>query len=127
MSLSTCDHALSVTCPEVHVVPKPRVDPLYQRKDWRRVVKFWQSRQGLACARCGGAIRMTGQRGPDSLDVGHIIGKHEARQMGWSDDQINRLSNTQPEHSRCGRRAGAEYGNEARGRALPTPVASRDW
>ena len=106
---------------------KPRVDPLYRTRTWRRVVAYWQSRPGLTCARCGGPIRMSGQRGPDSLDVGHIVGKHEARAMGWTDDQINHLSNTQAEHSRCGRRAGALYGNQVRGRALPEPLTSRAW
>lgn len=104
-------------------------DSIYKRRDWKKAVRYWQARlsTGLACARCGGPIQRGGERGPASLDVGHIIGKHEARQMGWTEAQINAVSNTQPEHQLCSRRHGARYGNAVRGRALPEPVTSQAW
>jgi hypothetical protein len=68
---------------------------------------------------------------PYSLVIGHIVGRHEAKLMGWTDAQINAISNTQPEHARCSDQSGARYGNNLRRLvALPTDKdldESRDW
>ena len=110
---------------------KPRVDPLYQRKDWRKVVAFWQARQGLECQAptclCPHGRLIVDAEGPWRLECGHIVAKHMARQLGWSDEQINHLSNSRPEHSRCNRSAGSHYGNAVRDRSLPEPLTSRQW
>ena len=106
-------------------------DPLLKRADWKRAVAYWRGKRGtLHCARCGGPIdRASKTRGPDSLDVGHIVSRHEARALGWRDDQINALSNTQPEHARCGRSHGGRLGNQVRWQDRPrrAPLTSESW
>lgn len=89
---------------------------------WVRVVRPYWVRRALPCARCGLDIDYVSGRyypgtrkvNPYSLVVGHIVGRHEAKLMGWSDAQINALSNTQPEHARCSDQSGAQYGNRLR-------------
>lgn len=104
-------------------------DPLLKGADWETIKAFWRQPQNhRPCARCGGPIRYTGPRGWDSLDVGHIVGRDEARRLGWTREQINHLSNTQPEHARCGRSAGATYGNEQRwSRSRLMPIEHDEW
>jgi hypothetical protein len=104
----------------------------YHDPTWATAVRHWKrlllTRRRLACARCGGTIRVLAGRGPDSLDVGHIIAVAHALQLGWSAAEMNALTNTQPEHQRCNRRAGAELGNKMRARARPAgPVTTREW
>jgi hypothetical protein len=73
----------------------PTGDPLLKRADWRAAIAYWRA-SSAPCARCGGHIdRRSKTRGPDSLDVGHVVSRYEARRMGWTDEQINSLSNTQ--------------------------------
>jgi hypothetical protein len=107
----------------------PTGDPLLKGAVWRARCAYWRASKA-PCARCGGYIdRSRGARGPWSLDVGHIVERDQARALGWTDAQINALSNTQPEHQHCSRSAGATYGNRrrGRGRALPTPVEADEW
>jgi hypothetical protein len=110
---------------------KSRVDPIYKRRDWREVNTFWRSRNNLECQAptclCPHGRPIVDSEGPWRLECGHIVAKHMARQLGWSDAQINHLSNSRPEHSRCNRSAGTTYGNTVRDRALPVPITSRDW
>ena len=109
---------------------KPQGDPLYAHPTWRFAQRHWRkelSKRRLACARCGRPLRRGMPRGDDSLDVGHITPRHDAVLLGWTVEQINHLSNTQPECQSCNRTHGASYGNEVRGRALPEPVTSRHW
>lgn len=50
--------------------------------------------------------------------------------MGWTVEQANALSNTQPEHTRCSRSAGATDGNRARAGARPAtlaPIERDEW
>ena len=65
--------------------------------------------------------------GPWSLDVGHIVGRDEARALGWTRTQINAIQNTHPEHARCNRAAGATYGNAKRAHNVPVPVEADEW
>jgi hypothetical protein len=98
-------------------------DPLLTTKAWRVDIRQHWIRLGLPCARCGGAIEygapryLAGTRrvNPRSLVVGHIVGRDQAKRMGWTDAQINALSNTQPECARCSDSSGARYGNRKRG------------
>lgn len=111
-------------------------DPLLTTHEWRRVIRRYWLRQRDPCARCGGLIDYEAGRfwpgtkrvNPASLAVGHVIGRDQARRLGWTDEQINALSNTQPEHARCSDRSGARYGNRKRAvirsRRLDT---SRAW
>jgi hypothetical protein len=116
-------------------------DPLLQSPYWINVVRpFWKDpRNQRPCARCRGYIDYAAPRfypgtrkvNPRSLAVGHIIERHKARAMGWSDDQINDISNTQPECARCSDSSGAKYGNALRGlrvvRTRPSLDGSREW
>lgn len=103
----------------------------YQHRTWAVAVRHWRGQQArgrtLACARCGGPIARV--QGTDkSLDVGHITARVIAVQLGWSVEEINAISNTQPEHRGCNRTAGAELGNQLRARARPpVPVTTREW
>lgn len=90
---------------------------LAARAHWRRVATH--------CARCGIQLDKTiGSRSPRAIQTGHIVGRHEARKLGWSDAQINALSNTRPECRTCNLSAGARYGNSVRVRRRRT---SRAW
>lgn len=98
-------------------------DPLLTTREWRVTIRGHWVRLGLPCARCGRAIDydtgryLPGTRrvNPASLVVGHIVGRDVARRIGWTDEQINALENSQPEHARCSDASGARYGNRKRG------------
>jgi hypothetical protein len=108
--------------------PKRRVskgaDPLLLSNHWRVVVRGYWVRNARACARCGRPLDTripryypgTRKVHPGSLVVGHIVGRDQAKLLGWKDEQINAITNTQPEHARCSDRSGAQYGNQKRGR-----------
>lgn len=107
-------------------------DPLLRRADWLAVVGYWRKKRGpLECARCGLVIdRTPGQRHGGSLDVGHIVSRYDARRMGWTDEQINSLSNSQPECQTCNRAHGARLGNANRRKATSpprAPITSEPW
>lgn len=92
-------------------------DPGLKTKEWHKIRAFWLTGGGRTapCARCGGEIdRRRGARGPWSLDVGHIVSRYEARRLGWSEDKIHAQENTQAEHRRCNRAAGAAITNAIR-------------
>mgnify|MGYP002147269449 CR=1 FL=1 len=111
------------------MVKKPSGDPLLKGGDWLKVRAYWLTGAGrhTPCARCGKPIdRTTPERGPWSLDVGHIVDRAVAKDLGWTAAQMNTLSNTQPEHARCGRRAGAHLGARRRWKT-PTNRTSRTW
>jgi hypothetical protein len=110
---------------------------------WTQVIRpYWVARRE-PCRRCGRAIDYTGGRfipgtrrvNPRSLVVGHIVGRDEARRLGWSNAQINALSNTQPECADCSNKSGAIYGNRLRSARLrsvpveqrPALDQSREW
>jgi hypothetical protein len=98
-------------------------DPLLTTYTWRVTIRGHWLQLRLPCARCGRPIDYDGGRylpgtrrvNPASLAVGHIVGRDQAKRMGWTDQQINALSNTQPEHARCSDASGARYGNAKRG------------
>lgn len=116
--------------------PSKGTDQSITSKHWRVTIRGHWQRQRLPCARCNRAIdydaprylpgtRKVNQR---TLVVGHIIGRHEARILGWSDEQINALQNTQPECAKCSNQSGARYGNKLR--AKPSPrirLKLDDW
>jgi hypothetical protein len=101
-----------------------RVDPLLSTYHWRTVVRRHHVNAGKPCARCGGPIDYVSPRffegtrkvNPLTLAVGHIVGRHEAKRLGWTDAQINALSNTQAEHAQCSDRSGAVYLNSLKGK-----------
>lgn len=104
-------------------------DPLLTGSDWAAVKAYWRRERG-PCARCGREIDYdTVPRYWRSLDVGHIVGRDEAKARGWTRAQINAVSNTQPEHQRCSREAGVRAGNaKRRMRSVPRrPVEADEW
>lgn len=101
-------------------------DPLLKGADWDSVKRYWR-RQRLPCARCAHPIDYDGPRGPRSLDVGHVVGRDEARTLGWTRKQINAISNTQPECRTCSRSSGATYGNAKRHAPRPRPLEAGEW
>lgn len=99
------------------------LDPTKVRS-WRALRTYWRHVRG-DCARCGRPIDYDGPRyfyvvigngvrerrqNPWALDVGHIMGKDIDPRLMWAP------CDTQPEHARCNRRAGARYGNRKRAR-----------
>ena len=101
-------------------------DPLLKGKDWEAVKAHWR-RVRWPCAKCGRGIDYDGPAGPRSLDVGHIVGRAEAKRLGWTRAQINHVSNTQAECRTCSRSTGARYGNQLRGQARLSPVEADEW
>jgi hypothetical protein len=100
--------------------PRTGNDPLLTNHHWRKVIRPHWQRLRLPCARCGGPIDYDGARylvvngkhrlNPRYLVVGHKVDRYLARRMGWTDLQINALSNTQPECQTCSNRSGAQLG-----------------
>src|SRR5215212_4935515 len=98
--------------------PRTANDSVLTSHHWRRVVRpYWQRRR-LPCSRCGRAIDYDGPRylitasgkrtmNPRALVVGHKVSRYEARRLGWTETQINALTNTQPECQACSNRSGA--------------------
>lgn len=109
-------------------------DPIYKRADWGRVVAYWRGLVetgvvGCQAPRCLATSRVItlGHR-LWGLDAGHIVGKADARRMGWTDEQINALDNSRPEHRRCNRHAGARASGRWRTKPdRPTIRTSRVW
>lgn len=100
-------------------------DPLLSGRDWAEVKAYWRA-QRQPCARCGGEIDYdTVDRYWRSLDVGHIVDRATAKALGWTRAEINAITNTQPEHQRCSREAGARAGNHLAGRGRPIRIITR--
>jgi hypothetical protein len=90
----------------------PTGDPLLKGRDWVAIKAHWRRMRG-PCARCGGEIDYDqARRYWRSLDIGHIVSRQAARAMGWTKQQTNALSNTQPEHQRCNRGASSTTRSE---------------
>lgn len=110
-------------------------DPLLKTKGWARIRRHWiehVTRYGTPCARCHGRIDPAAPKGhPKALIVGHIVSRARARALGWTPEQINALSNTQPECTTCSARSGARDTNRIRrqgrqARQSPTVTATAD-
>lgn len=93
----------------------------------------------LPCAVCRGPIDYDGpaffvlpngkpRQNPQSLVIGHIVSRHQAKLLGWSERQINDISNCRQECRRCSNRSGARLGqrvqqaNQARRAAVGSVV-----
>ena len=108
-------------------------DPSLTTMAWRKHREYWK-RLRRPCARCRGYIDYTGPRyyvdvdgqprlNKRALVVGHIVSRHPARQLGWSEAMINDLSNTQPECQDCSNRSGARLGRRIQEGPAPSPRA----
>ncbi len=102
--------------------PRTANDPLLTTHHWRTTIRrHWQAKR-LPCARCHKPIDYTGPRylivrgrrrvNPRALVVGHIVSRYDARRLGWTDVQINALTNSQPECVDCSNRSGAKLGQQ---------------
>lgn len=97
-----------------------RADPLLGDKgQWASNRRYWRGQLPTPCARCGYMINKDvpyrgagGKINKGALVVGHIVGRAEARALGWTETMINALGNTQPEHAKCSWGSGAVYGQQ---------------
>jgi hypothetical protein len=86
---------------------------------------YWQRRRLPCQCGCGGQpidydgptyVLINGKRrlNPASLAVGHVVSSYAAKQLGWTEQQINSLGNTRPERADHSLRSGAELGERVR-------------
>ena len=100
-----------------------RRDPLLHGTAWRQIRKHWLTIRipRCQCGVCGGLpidydgpqyliIRGRKRQNPNYLIVGHIVSRYQAKRLGWSEAQINALTNTRPERAACSNRSGAQLG-----------------
>lgn len=120
--------------------PRTATDPLLTTAQWRKIRQHWIKLR-RPCARCGMPIDYDGPRylvvngrrrqNPRSLVVGHIVSRYDARRMGWTEDRINSIPNTQPECQDCSNRSGARLGQKVQrsrpGRRIPRPLTADRW
>jgi 5-methylcytosine-specific restriction endonuclease McrA len=100
--------------------PRKPSNPIRNDRQHRtRNRKYWQTMR-LPCARCNGVIDYTGplylpsgRQNGKYLVVGHIVSVADATRLGWTSQQINALSNSQPECLSCSNRSGAKAGRRA--------------
>lgn len=117
-------------------MPRPKSKGTDQRLTtawWRKTVRgHWQKPENRQpCTRCHQDIDYDGPRyipnqiprkvNPRSLVVGHIISRHQAKLLGWTDEQTMAIANSRPECADCSSRSGAIYLNALLGRT-PTPT-----
>jgi hypothetical protein len=75
------------------------------------------------CSICGLAIRFDlAYPHPLSLVCGHVLSRAKAKRLGWTPEMINARSNLQPEHKRCGQKAGSAEGSRSPARAINRKV-----
>jgi hypothetical protein len=67
---------------------------------------------------------ITGKRikNPRYLVVGHIVDRYLGKRYGWTDAEINALSNSQPECMNCSNRSGARLGQKVQHAKHPTMI-----
>jgi hypothetical protein len=114
--------------------PKTVRDPLLTKASHKRNRDYWIT-LGLPCQICGRAIDYTGPRyiggvqNPRAFVLDHITPRYLARQAGWTEQQINALSNTRPSCQDCSNRSGAGLGQKAqrRKRVRTGLDTSRQW
>ena len=115
-------------------------DPLLHSTAWRRTIRQHWQRLRLPCARCRRPIDYDGpqylvvrgrkKQNPRYLVVGHIVSRYEAKRRGWTEQQINSLTNTQPECVACSNRSGAQLGQRVQRATLSSSQrldTSRRW
>jgi len=99
-------------------------DHLLHGVDWSKIKAYYRTVKPPRCARCGcaldwdGTYMINGKCNPRYPVVGHRVSRVVARSLGWTDQQINDLSNTQIECKRCSDRSGARSGQRIQRSAL---------
>ena len=117
--------------------PRTTRDPLLTTHHWRKVVRPYWQRLRQPCARCGKPIDYDGPRyvvvagkrtlNPRYLVVGHKVDRYTAKRMGWTEQQINAIANSQPECQSCSNSSGARLGQRVQAAKLATTVLRRAW
>jgi hypothetical protein len=103
--------------------PRTPTDPLLNNHHWRVTIRNHWKMLRLPCARCGRAIdydgeyylrTITGRRikNPRYLVIGHIVDRYVAKRYGWTESEINALTNTRPECMGCSNKSGARLGQK---------------
>lgn len=96
--------------------PRTTRDPLLVNRAWLKVKQHWRTLRIPVCQadRCYLPGQPIGydlpHTHPRALNVGHIVPRWKAKLLGWTDEQINALSNSRPEHRTCNLKAGARDG-----------------
>src|SRR5215217_1883622 len=88
---------------------KPK-DPLLTTARYRRNREVLK-RQRLLCAVCGRPIDYSQ---PGAFVAGHVVARHKAKRLGWTEEMINALSNLRAECKSCSYRTGAHEGNQVK-------------
>jgi hypothetical protein len=113
--------------------PRKQSSPIRRnsRQHRTRNRKYWETMR-LPCARkatkqCqalngwidydGTLYLPNGRQNPRYLVVGHIVSVADAQRLGWTEQQINALSNSQPECLACSNKSGAQAGRMAQRKA----------
>jgi hypothetical protein len=95
-----------------------QADPALTTYAWKQTRKAWAKQLPLLCARgCGHMITSdkkyfpgTKITNPRSLVVGHKLSRSEGRALGYSEQQLHDVTNTQPECWSCSSRSGSKMG-----------------
>jgi hypothetical protein len=126
--------------------PRTTRDPLLITASHRSNRTYWVALArtvGLRCTLCGCPIEWrkeyrrlpNGRENPRYLVIGHVTSRYTAKRMGWTEQQINSLSNTRPECKHCSNKTGAQLGrqvqhsnrNKDRVKVRGDLDDSRDW
>lgn len=111
-------------------------DPIYTSPSYKTARRYWQT-LALPCAICrrpinyaAPALTPSRRRNPWAYQCDHIINIARARRQGWTEDQINSLSNTRPTHAGCNHLAGIQAGHKTskiRAERRKVLNTSRQW
>ena len=85
-------------------------DPLLSAPRYRRNREVLK-RQKLPCAVCGRAIPYDQ---PGAFVAGHIVARHKAKRVGWTEEMIKSPANLRAECKQCSHRTGAREGHLAK-------------
>jgi hypothetical protein len=110
-------------------------DPLLATYTWRVTIRRYWVAKRLPCSICGRAIDYrpnsrylpgTRKLNPRALVVGHIVSRYTAKRMGWSEAEINSISNTRPECVQCSNRSGQQLGARVKNNRQQRRLDDRD-
>jgi hypothetical protein len=113
-------------------------DPLLGTYQWRVTIRHYWIRRKLPCSRCHQPIDYDGPRylvdrrgrrrlNPRYLVVGHKVDRYTAQRMGWTEQQVNAITNTQPECAQCSHSSGAKLGQRIAARPTSRPSDADRW
>jgi hypothetical protein len=109
---------------------KKKTDRLLGTTQWQSWIRGYWRQQRQPCVN-GHPIdydspsrNPDGTYRPDSLTVDHKTPRSVARSLGWTEAQINSISNTQPMCRACSNRQGSKLGRQRQAAAMATPPTS---